>query len=79
MLRELFNLIDREELLEAAREGVPIAQYTLGQQYLNGNGPFEKSETLGALWLMRAHKNGCNDAETLLRWHRSSRPAALDI
>ncbi|MBI1300538.1 MAG: hypothetical protein GC137_02670 [Alphaproteobacteria bacterium] len=79
MLKELFDAIEREELLEAAREGVVVAQYTLGQYYLSGKGSFEQSDALGVLWLTRAHNNGCEDAEILLRWHKAGRNRALEI
>jgi hypothetical protein len=51
---------------DKATNGLPVAQFQLGQFYLNGNG-VETNKQLGIFWLQCAVTNGSVEASNLLR------------
>jgi len=59
------SLTSTEWFFKAAKQGVPIAQFDLGKNLINGKG-CKQDKSKGIQWLTRAAANGADDASELL-------------
>ncbi|MDQ7048486.1 MAG: hypothetical protein Q9M92_02675 [Enterobacterales bacterium] len=59
------SLSPTEWYFKAAKQGVPIAQFELGKNLINGRG-CQQDKSKGIQWLTRAAANGAEDASELL-------------